>query len=37
MTQHTAVNRRPGPQVPAHYELRIEGHLDQYWSAWFGA
>jgi hypothetical protein len=20
----------------AHYELRIEGHLDERWSAWFG-
>ena len=24
------------PQGPAHYEVRIEGHLDEYWSAWFG-
>ena len=30
------VNRRPGPHAPAHYELRIEGHLAEYWSAWFG-
>jgi hypothetical protein len=22
--------------VPAMYHLRIEGHLDQYWSPWFG-
>ena len=36
MTQHTAVNRRPGPHVPAHDELRIEGYLDQHWSTWFG-
>jgi hypothetical protein len=28
--------QRPGPYAPAHYELRIEGHLDQHWSAWFG-
>ena len=21
---------------PTHYELRIEGHLDPHWSAWFG-
>jgi hypothetical protein len=21
---------------PAHYELRVEGHLDEHWSAWFG-
>jgi hypothetical protein len=20
----------------AHYEFRIEGHLNEYWSAWFG-
>jgi hypothetical protein len=30
------MNQRPGPYAPAHYELRIEGHLDQHWSAWFG-
>jgi hypothetical protein len=29
------MNRR-GPYTPLHYELRIEGHLDEYWSAWFG-
>ena len=29
------MNQRPGPYAPAHYELRIVGHLDQYWSAWF--
>jgi hypothetical protein len=23
------------PPGPAHYELRIAGHLDEYWSAWF--
>ena len=26
----------PGAYAPTHYELRIDGHLDQYWSAWFG-
>ncbi|HET9563372.1 MAG TPA: hypothetical protein VFP27_02415, partial [Mycobacterium sp.] len=31
-----AMNQRPGPYAPAHYELRIEGHLDEHWSAWFG-
>jgi hypothetical protein len=30
------MNRRPGPDATAHYELRVEGHLDKYWSAWFG-
>jgi hypothetical protein len=30
------VTRRPGPHAPTHYELRIEGHLAEYWSAWFG-
>ncbi len=24
-----------GPQSPAHYEIRVEGVLDKYWSAWF--
>jgi len=26
---------RPGAATPAHYHLRIEGHLDEHWSAWF--
>ena len=26
----------PSPCAPVCYELRIEGHLDQHWSAWFG-
>lgn len=26
----------PSPPAPVHYELRIQGHLDQHWSAWFG-
>ena len=30
------MNQRLGSPVLAHYELRIEGHLDDYWSAWFG-
>ena len=30
------MNSRPGPHAAAQYELRIEGHLDEYWSAWFG-
>jgi hypothetical protein len=30
------VNQRPGAYAPLHYELRIEGHLDEHWSAWFG-
>jgi homoserine kinase len=29
------MNRRE-PYTPLDYELRIEGHLDDYWSAWFG-
>ena len=27
---------RPRPHAPAHYELRVQGHLDEHWSAWFG-
>jgi hypothetical protein len=23
-------------QVPAGYQLRVDGHLDDHWSAWFG-
>jgi GTPase len=30
------MNRRLGPHAPAHYELRVEGHLDESWSTWFG-
>jgi hypothetical protein len=30
------MNQRPGPYEPAHYEIRIAGHLDEYWSVWFG-
>jgi hypothetical protein len=30
------MNTRPGSCGPAYYELRIEGHLDDHWSAWFG-
>jgi hypothetical protein len=30
------MNARPGPHAPAQYELRIEGHLDEHWSTWFG-
>ncbi len=26
---------RPGPHTPAHYEIRIDGHLDGHWSTWF--
>ena len=26
----------PGPSAPVRYELRIEGHLDEHWSSWFG-
>jgi hypothetical protein len=26
----------PNRQMPASYQLRIAGHLDQHWSAWFG-
>jgi hypothetical protein len=30
------MNQRQEPPAPAHYELRIDGHLDDQWSAWFG-
>lgn len=30
------MNRRLGPHAPAQYELRVEGHLDECWSTWFG-
>jgi hypothetical protein len=30
------MNRRPGPHAPADYEIRVEGHLDEHWSTWFG-
>ena len=31
MTQSAA-----GRQMPACYRLRVDGHLDDHWSAWFG-
>jgi hypothetical protein len=27
------MNQRSGPDAPAHYELQIEEHLDEHWSA----
>lgn len=27
---------RPAPHPAGGYEIRIGGHLDQHWSAWFG-
>jgi len=30
------VNRRPGPDALTHYELIVQGHLDERWSDWFG-
>jgi hypothetical protein len=30
------MSQRPGPATPAHYELRVDGHLDQHWLGWFG-
>lgn len=26
----------PKRHVPSGYQLRVNGHLDQHWSAWFG-
>ncbi len=30
------MSTRPEPRPSADYELRIEGHLDEHWSTWFG-
>jgi len=30
------MNTRPAPHPTGNYELRIDGHLDQHWSTWFG-
>jgi hypothetical protein len=30
------MTRPPGPSVPAGYQVRVDGHLDEHWSAWFG-
>ena len=30
------MSARIRPDASAHYELRIDGHLDEHWSAWFG-
>ncbi len=27
--------RPPTPIAPAHYEIRVGGHLDEHWSTWF--
>lgn len=33
----TGPRRQPaGRHPPAGYELRVDGHLDPHWSAWFG-
>ena len=29
------MNRRLEAHAPALYELRVAGHLDEHWSAWF--
>lgn len=29
------MTRAPRPQVPAGYRLRVDGHLDDHWFAWF--
>ena len=36
MSSPTGAVGTPGPHAPAHYELRVEGHLDEHWSTWFG-
>ena len=30
------MNPPPRSRSTSHYELRIQGHLDQHWSSWFG-
>jgi len=30
------MNQSPGRQAPAGYQLRVDGHLDDHWSPWFG-
>jgi len=30
------MSSRPTPHAPAQYELRVQGHLDELWSTWFG-
>ncbi len=30
------MNTRPAPHPNGHYELRVDGHLDEHWSTWFG-
>jgi len=30
------MTQSPKRQVPAGYRLRVEGHLDDHWSPWFG-
>jgi hypothetical protein len=30
------MNTRPAPHPTGNYELRIDGHLDEHWSTWFG-
>ncbi|MEO5851168.1 MAG: hypothetical protein ABIQ15_01525 [Nocardioides sp.] len=29
------MNTRPAPHATGNYELRIDGRLDEHWSAWF--
>jgi hypothetical protein len=30
------MTRPSGRRVPGGYRLRVDGHLDNHWSAWFG-
>jgi hypothetical protein len=30
------MTQTPKHHVPAGYRLRVDGHLDDHWSAWFG-
>jgi hypothetical protein len=33
--RRSAMRPPPGPDAPVPYQIRIGGHLDQHWAAWF--
>ena len=30
------MSRRTGAAAPTRYDIRLDGHLDEHWSTWFG-